>query len=337
MARVTLAVPLYKRFDFLPETLACVQAQDYEDLDILISDNGENGPELKELLDRHLRRPYRLRRNATSVTMAEHFNQLWQEAEGTYFALVSDDDQIDANWISALVRAIEAEPDIAVALPRVDALTKAGEVRVRAVGVPVPPAVMTDREFVHLWCKERNPFLAFISNLSRVGEIREVGGYPELWKGNSIDNALLMKLLVGRKIAYVPDTTFRYRVYDESSGLNVAPEEFAWALRGFMDLMDRDEVLQAFAKRDPEGWSTMQAELVEMTWRAYRSRWRRMYKRRLPPLRWARAAFAMPFIPAYYRAVLRDLTRSGLSVGKRALMGRRPIWDRGPQARAVDS
>ena len=60
---VTVAIPVYKRLDYLPGALRSVAAQDYSEIDLLVSDNGLNGPELRELVERHYPRPFRLRRN----------------------------------------------------------------------------------------------------------------------------------------------------------------------------------------------------------------------------------------------------------------------------------
>ena len=40
-----------------------------------------------------------------------------------------------------------------------------------------------------------------------------------------------------------------------------------------------------------------------MEWRTYLWRWNDLYKKRLSGPQWVKAAFAMPFIPAYYRKV----------------------------------
>ena len=321
MAKVTLALPVYKRFDFFPGTLRAVQAQDHDDLDILISDNGENGPELRELVDAHLGRPYRIRRNPKTVPMAQHFNQLWREAQGEYFALISDDDEIDPDWVSSLAPALD-DPQVGVALPRVDVLDKEGGVKRRGEGRTPPPAVMSDIDFVRTWCEERYPYVGFVSNMARVDEIRSVGGYPDLWQGNSVDNALLLKLIVGRKIAYVQDTAFRYRVYEESTGLAVSPEELARALLGFIELMDNDPVFAEFATREPARWREMRDMLFAMTWRTYRHRWKNMYRSRLSAGAWVRAAFKMPYIPEYYRSVAREIVMRGLVASKRKFTGR---------------
>ena len=59
---VTIAVPVYKRMHFLPNALRSVAAQDYPNIELLVSDNGENGPELQDLVSEHYPRPFSLQR-----------------------------------------------------------------------------------------------------------------------------------------------------------------------------------------------------------------------------------------------------------------------------------
>ena len=72
---VTIAVPLYKRMHFLPGALKSIAAQDYPAIEVLVSDNGENGAELRELVAQHYPGSFTFRRNETTVPMSIHFNQ----------------------------------------------------------------------------------------------------------------------------------------------------------------------------------------------------------------------------------------------------------------------
>jgi hypothetical protein len=53
-----------------------------------------------------------------------------------------------------------------------------------------------------------------------------------------------------------------------------------------------------------------------MIWKTYLRRWKGMYRKTLPPIQWIRAAFVLPFIPAYYRAVISTL----ISISKSAVL-----------------
>jgi glycosyltransferase involved in cell wall biosynthesis len=320
---VTIAVPVYKRLDFLPAVLHSIGAQDYPELDILISDNGENDETLTDLVRRHCPRPYRIRRNERSVPMPEHFNQLVDAAAGEYFVLLSDDDVLSPNYVSALVDALERSPEAGIALGRVDRMDEAGRSTPPRRPTKRPAPLIEGHEFVRLWCTNECDFVCFVTNMGRTAEIRAVGAYPDFPKSNWIDNALVIKLTAGRQVAYVDEAVFHYRVYETSTGLGATYQELTAAAREFLDFLDEDPVIQAYARREPKSWAEMKNLLVEMTWRTCRHRWSQMYRGRMSTGAWVRAAFSMPFIPEYYRAVSATLLKTGIRRAGRMLRGAR--------------
>lgn len=318
---VTVAVPTYRDLDYVPGALESVSAQDYPNLDVLVSDNGPIGQELDEIVERHCHRPYRIRRTGESVSLPEHFDALTRSARGEYFLLLCDDDELAPDCVSRLVEAMEGEPEVGVALPRVEVLDREGERVHREVEAEPPPPRMGCLDFLRRWCVGDYPFTCFVTNLARTREIRDVGGYPDFAKGNGIDNGLVVKLILGREVAYVSGAEFRYRVYEESTGLAVDYRELATAQREFIEFLEEDPHLQRFSERSPEQWEEARSLLTEMAWRTYRHRWKTMYRERLSRWEWLRAAFAMPFIPAYYRDVLGYLGRKIVRTGKRTVTG----------------
>lgn len=316
---VTVAVPLYRRFRYVPGVLRSVAQQDYPHVDLLVSDNGENGREVRELVEEHAPPGHRFRRNDETVGIVDHFNQLVEAARGEYFVLLQDDDEINPEFLSVLIEVLESEPDVGAALARVERMDEEGRAVPRDAGEE-PPKRMTGRDFVRLWCRGGRDFVCFATNLARTAEIRAAGGYPPFPKGTGVDNALLLKLVLGRRIAWEPDAVFRYRVYEESHGLSLPPRELARDLAEFLDFLDKDPDLREYASRHPEAWSEVRVDLERMTWGTYRHRWRTMYRDRLSPAEWVRAAFEMPWIPDYYGAVLRHMARRFLAASKRKLL-----------------
>src|SRR5580692_8225700 len=107
MKLVTVAIPVYKRFDFLPKAIQCVASQDYPHIELIVSDNGQNGARVPDIVRQHYPGPFRFRQNPATVSIATHFNQLLQEATGEYYVVLCDDDEISANYVSELVGVLE--------------------------------------------------------------------------------------------------------------------------------------------------------------------------------------------------------------------------------------
>lgn len=329
--RVTIAIPLYKRMRFIPDVLASVAAQDYPDIELLVSDNGENGPELREMIERHYPRPLTFRRNdVTEPVMSRHFNQLVGAASGEYFVLLCDDDLIEPGFVSSLVAALDSDPDVGVAIPRVELMNEDGEPlsREEAGDLPYvrpdekrnPPPVFSGLDFVRYWVSGEYRFKTFVTTMARTGEVAERGGYPSMPTGD--DDAVVLRLALGRKVAYCDDAVFRNRCYQTSGGLDISPWELAGDIKRWLEFLDQDPWLAGFEAANPDSWPEVRRLMREKAWRTYRHRWKTMYRSRLAFGEWLRAGFALPFIPEYYRWLSGYLLKQGLSRTKGFVRGR---------------
>ncbi len=320
---VTIAMPVYKRLDYLVQALESVNAQDYENLDILVSDNGLQKEALDEVLGKHLLRPHRVRRNEKTYPLIPHFNQLVAEAKGEYFVVLPDDDELAPDYVSVLVEEMESDPLVSLGLARLDVMDDDGVFVPRRTEREDPPKIMEGNEFIDLWCERGYDFVTFGTCMMRTADLRRVGGYPDFPNGNGSDNALVVQLAMGRRVLWSSETFMKYRVYEASTGLAASYQDLAESCRRFMSFLDHDPALREYGRTDPGTWKTCRRALIGMTWRTYRFRWRTMYRNRLSVGEWVRAAFQMPFIPEYYSSVMTFLGKTALAAGKRRLTGGR--------------
>lgn len=308
--RVTVAIPVYKRLRFLPGALASVAAQDYPELELLVSDNGENGPEVEALVREHYSRPFRFRRNETTEpVMSRHFNQMLESATGDFFVLLCDDDEIGPGFVRRLADLLDSDPEIGAALPSVQVMDEEGHPAPRAY--EPPPRVFSFLEFLRMWVAGGRGFWNFATMMARREEMLAVGGYPAIPEGD--DDAMVLKLTLGRKVGFDGDAVFRNRWYESGAGLSLSPWELAGFTRRWLRMLDEDPVLNEFGARRPQEWREARGLMIQKAWRGYRHRWKSMYRARLGTFEWIRAGFALPFIPAYYGWLLRYLVRGGLA------------------------
>lgn len=303
---VTIGLPIYKRLEYLPHVLDVISAQDYPSVELLVSDNGQNGDRVLEIVRRHYSKPFRFRQNPATVSISTHFNQLLQEASGKYFITLCDDDEISANYVSELVRVLESKPDALAAVARQELIDKQG-VRLRH-SVAELPAELDGADFVRRnWRNYEFGFECFATFMMRRAEAVACGGYPDFTTGTSNDNALLIKLCLGRPLLFSNACTFRWRIDDQSYGWSIKITSLAAATREFLHFLNKDPALRRFARSHPAQWAEVKAVLARMAWQTYWVRWKGMYRARLSRLEWLRAAFALPFLGAYYRQVSRIL------------------------------
>lgn len=300
---VTVAIPVYERVEHLPQALESVRRQDYPHVELIVSSNGRN-PEIPAVVERYYGKGFRFRQNDVSVPMAAHFNQLVDAAAGEFFLLLSDDDEISANCLSTLVGGLDRNPGATLALSRVEAIDKSGSTTASSDEMPLAPAVMTGPAFIRAWCLYTHKFICLCTNLTRTADLRAVGGYPAFTTGHGIDNALVVKLCLNGHVVFAPDCTFRYRIYDSSYSQSASCAEWARGSREFLSFLDTDPHLLRFASAHPETWAETKALLMRMTYRNYLARWMRVYRRRMSPWAWVKAAFALPGNPLFYARAL---------------------------------
>jgi glycosyltransferase involved in cell wall biosynthesis len=236
---VTLALTTLNRTKYLRETLACVLAQDYANLDIVVSDNGSSDetPLIAETLVGSDPR-VRLRRNDTTVPIYEHFTQCIQAARGEYFVLLHDDDRINSCFISEVVGVATRHPDVNVVVPASIMMDEQGAI-IREGSRP-RSEVFDGPAFVCDWLYCRQILVDVTTILMRTEIVRRFGGYQDFEGGRNIDNLLFLQCAITSRIGFAEKAKFYWRSYPESYGSRVTPQAIANSGRAYRRHLCRD-------------------------------------------------------------------------------------------------
>lgn len=305
---VTIAVPIYRRLEYLPNVLQMVASQDYLNIELLVSDNGMNGSKVRDLVQAHYPKPYKFRQNPRTVEMMPHFNQLIHEASGEYWMLFMDDDEISRNYISELVSALERHPQATIALSRQEVVDFSGAV-VRASRDPLPD-ILSGPEFIRaMWQRYEFGFKSVTTFLGRTERMRAGGGFPNFTRGTHPDNALVVQMCIDNYVVFSSKCVWRNRAYDTSHGMSIPISDLAAATNEFIKWLDDDPILKRYAAEHESEWRILKDILVQMAWNTYLDRWQNLYRKRLTYWQWVRAAFALRPIPAYYKRVFKALLK----------------------------
>jgi glycosyltransferase involved in cell wall biosynthesis len=111
---VTIAIPTYERLNYLKEAVASALSQSYENIEVLIGDDGSNGllcAWCKEQVREHPQ--IRYQRNSRNLGLAANWNALADAARGEFIVIIGDDDRLLPEFVSKAIGAIL--PDGAVA------------------------------------------------------------------------------------------------------------------------------------------------------------------------------------------------------------------------------
>src|SRR5918992_499415 len=171
---VTIGIPIYKRLEYLPNVLNVVNSQNYPHIELLVSDNGMNGPKVPAIVERHYSRPFTFRQNDSTVGLSKHFNQIVDAASGEYFLMLADDDEISPNYVSELVSQLERHPQASVALSKQEIINERGA-KIRE-GKDELPDVLSGADFIpNAWHSHAYDFECFATFLAKTEQIKACG------------------------------------------------------------------------------------------------------------------------------------------------------------------
>lgn len=108
---VSIGLPVRNGEDRLTEVVESVLAQDYEDLELVISDNASTDG--TEQLCRRLARADRrivYHRQLANIGLFGNFNATVRLARGTYFRWIGDDDSLQPSYLSRCLEAYHEDP-----------------------------------------------------------------------------------------------------------------------------------------------------------------------------------------------------------------------------------
>ena len=115
---VSVGIPVYNEANFLDEALASLLAQDYPQIEFIISDNASTD-ETPEICNRAAARDARVRvlRSETNEGASANFMHCLDEARGELFLWAGGHDLWSGNMISCCVEALEGHPGAVIAVP----------------------------------------------------------------------------------------------------------------------------------------------------------------------------------------------------------------------------
>jgi hypothetical protein len=127
--RITLGMPLYNAERYLAETLDCLLEQDFQDFEIVISDNASTD-RTAQICRSYMRRDARIsyHRNAVNLGAAYNYSRLVDLARGELFKWASYDDLLAPGHLKECVAALDDNPRAVIAYPKTAIIDADGRV-----------------------------------------------------------------------------------------------------------------------------------------------------------------------------------------------------------------
>jgi len=116
---VSIGLPTYNRAHLLPRSVASLLAQDYPNIEIVISDNASSDG-TQALCEEFCRKDSRVRyiRQSANIGIVANHSEVFRQSRGAYYMTIGDDDWLDANYVSQCIQVVLQEPDVVIACGR---------------------------------------------------------------------------------------------------------------------------------------------------------------------------------------------------------------------------
>jgi glycosyltransferase involved in cell wall biosynthesis len=119
---VSVGVPTFNRPRGLEHTLTCLCAQTYENLEILVSDNGSPGEIVQKIIHSFERKDSRIKNVSSPENRgaAWNFERLLDLSAGDYFMWAADDDSWEPGFVSTLMCSLQGRDSAVLAFCDMD-------------------------------------------------------------------------------------------------------------------------------------------------------------------------------------------------------------------------
>jgi glycosyltransferase involved in cell wall biosynthesis len=254
-SKVTIAIPTLNRAAYLRLAVESALAQTYENFEVIVSDNASDDGTSEMLTLLSTDRRLRVLKQTVRLSMVENWNACIAASSGDYFLLLSDDDLLDSNALSEMVKSFEQgilpAQQVGVVYCRGRAIDEDGNVT--CVGAASPQVEAATPMIIEFFNSRRSTWACTI--LFRKSDICE--GYTENLP-LAADAAQWMRAVARHGSAIFVDRILAsYRVHRNISAMtpmliwqkeNLALAEYATATlksAGRMEPGAKEEILEA--------------------------------------------------------------------------------------------
>jgi glycosyltransferase involved in cell wall biosynthesis len=231
---VTIGIPTYNRADrFLREAVESALAQDYERIEVVVSDNCSTDTTPDVMAAYAADNRIRYVRGTTNIGANGNFNRAVAEATGDYFILVCDDDSIDADWVSAAVEAVRSTPNALMCRCGTRIVDENGSVLKENPNLASGNAL---RDFLISWL-DSTSVMYLSSIMYNTQELRGVGGFHSI---HDLFQDLVTTFEIGQRgaIANVRDVKANFRVSSDQRTVTVPTAEWCEEFVEFYDMIE---------------------------------------------------------------------------------------------------
>lgn len=222
--RVSIVIPTFNRAVYLETAISSALAQDYKDLEIVISDNAST--DNTQLVSKVYCRDQRVKyfRNSENIGMVRNWQKaVFEYATGDWFLILSDDDILtNPHFVSQAMEIIKAQKDVTVVYSNSYVYDEALEM-VTKLKVPFSELETGTRVFSQRGTVRPQDFALcnVLFNRKLASELKAFSNPNNL----SCDTELFLRLCLRGKVGVVQEYSSIYRVHSgnllKTAGKNI--------------------------------------------------------------------------------------------------------------------
>lgn len=116
---ISIGMAVYNEQLFLQKTLDCILSQDYDNFELIISDNCSND-KTSEICKEYAAKDKRIRydRNQINIGASDNFAKVFKSAQGDYFVFVAGHDMWDARFLSGCLEVFLQDAEVVLCHPQ---------------------------------------------------------------------------------------------------------------------------------------------------------------------------------------------------------------------------
>lgn len=216
---VGIGATLFNRDAYLREALDSILGQTYRDFRLVLVDDG-SGDETEAIAREYARRDPRVRyirhdqRQGMTATWRHAFQEATADPRVRYFAWASDHDRWGARWLEALVREMDANPDVVLAYPFTRRLDPKGHLLDKPARLFETRGLTSlDERWLHV-SREHVASGDMVYGLMRADAVRQAGIFRDVM---CPDRLLMAELALRGEFHQVPEELWFRRQFDEAS------------------------------------------------------------------------------------------------------------------------
>ena len=211
---VSVCIPVFNGEVFIKETIEMILKQDYDNMEILVSDNESTDhtvEEIKKIKDSRIK----LLQNERNLGMGGNWNSLMRQARGDYLLLVCADDYLLPGAIREKAKILDDNPDVNIVFSSSYVMNEKG--RKLMIRRPFRKSCKLEaRKMQQDLFVKRNIFAEPTNNMLRKSAMLEVGDFDtNLWY--TIDWDYWLRMLNTGNAYYIDKPYSGFRISSSSA------------------------------------------------------------------------------------------------------------------------